>query len=88
MRKSLRIFVLASTIIGGLGIAVPLYAAENAPSSAMPKGNEMMGGGDMMGMMNMMTQMNQMMETCNKMMESSMQKHHGSGMSKHHKRRA
>lgn len=79
MRKSLQIFVLAPTIAVGLGFAIPLYAQENSSSSNQPKGNEMMGSSDMMGMMNMMTQMNQMMESCNKMMQTSMDKDHGTG---------
>ncbi|MFJ1311888.1 hypothetical protein [Agrobacterium sp. P15N1-A] len=79
MRKSLQIFVLASTIAGGLGFAIPLYAQDNSSPSSQPKGNEMMGSGDMMGMM---TQMNQMMENCNKMMQTSMDKDHGTGVPK------
>lgn len=47
-------------------------------SNNMMGGNNAMGGNDMMmGMMNMMTQMNQMMESCNKMMQTSMDKDHG-----------
>ncbi|KKX29452.1 hypothetical protein [Rhizobium sp. LC145] len=82
MRKSLQILISASAIAGVLGFTVPLFAQENSSSSNQPKGNEMMGSGDMMGMMNMMTQMSQMMENCNKMMQTSMDKDHGTGAPK------
>lgn len=73
MSKILQTIVLASALIGGLVATSPVYAADT-PSSAA-KSSDMMGG-DMMGMMK---QMNQMMETCNKMMQSSMDGDHGSG---------
>ncbi len=85
MRKSLQALVLVSAVAGGLAVT-PLYAEDASPQPTPPKGNDMMGGnnnmmggGDMMGMMNMMTQMTQMMETCNKMMQASMDKDHGTG---------
>ena len=85
MCKSLKVLALAMAVAGGLAIA-PLYAEEASPPSATPKGNTMMNGNTMMGgnnmmsgngMMGMMTQMTQMMETCNKMMQASMDKEHG-----------
>jgi hypothetical protein len=69
----------------------PSKGAEMMGGGDMMGGNNPMGGSDMTGMMNMMTQMNQMMvmmnmmaqmnqmtETCNRMMQSSMDKDHGS----------
>lgn len=77
MRKSLKILTLAAIIGGGLAIVSPLLAEDAQPPSGAMKGDDMMGGGDMKGMMNMMTQMSQMMESCNKMMQSSMNGDHG-----------
>ena len=48
-------------------------------SNGMMGGNGTTGGNDMTGMMNMMTQMTEMMETCNKMMQSSIDKDRGTG---------
>lgn len=73
MRKAFQMVCLAATMIAGLGAGAPLYA-DASPSSTSTAGSGMMkDDGGMKGMMNMMGQMSQMMETCNKMMQSSMQ---------------
>ncbi|CAN7569212.1 hypothetical protein LJR231_004190 [Phyllobacterium sp. LjRoot231] len=69
MYNSLKFFGYAATIVAGLALTSPIYAAETnqTPGSNMEPG--MMEHG---GMMNMMQQMTQMMESCNKMMQTKM----------------
>jgi len=71
MRKSIKTFAVALTLVTGLAAAPAIYADESAGSKGSMMGSGMMGQG---GMMNMMGQMNQMMKNCNKMMKSMMDK--------------
>ena len=69
MYNSFKHVGFAATIVAGLALTSPTYAADTnqTPGSNMQPG--MMEPG---GMMNMMQQMNQMMESCNKMMQTKM----------------
>ena len=66
MRKSLTFIIATAAIVTGLAFTSTLYAGESH-GSKMDRG--MMGQG---GMMNMMGRMGDMMESCGKMMQSSM----------------
>ncbi len=79
MLKTLKTLTLTAMIGGGLAVVSPLLADDAQHPSGAMKGDDMMGGGDMKGMTNMMMQMSQMMESCNKMMQSSLTGDHGSG---------
>ncbi len=87
MRKSLKALFVASALAAGLAAAPTVFAHETqAPQSPTMGHGSMMGQGGMMGrggmtgqggmmgMMHMMGQMSQMMETCNKMMQGTMEK--------------
>ncbi len=71
MRKSVKTFLVASTLVAGLAIAPAIYAHDSPGSQGSMMGPGMMGQGGMMGMMG---QMSQMMENCNKLMQGAMGK--------------
>lgn len=62
MSSSLKFLGLAATIVAGLALTSPIFAADDNPSPGSNMGS---------GMMDMMKQMSQMMESCNKMMQST-----------------
>ena len=68
MRKSMKIFAVASALVAGVAIAPALYAHDSERSNGSMMGPGMMDQGGMMGMMNMMGQMSQMVEHCNQVM--------------------
>lgn len=68
MRKSMRIFAVASALVAGVAIAPTLYAHGSERSNGSMMGSGMVDQGGMMGMMDMMGQMSQMMDHCNEMM--------------------
>jgi hypothetical protein len=68
MSSSLKFLGLAVTIVAGLALTSPIFAADDNPSPGSSMGSGMMEQG---GMMDMMKQMSQMMESCNKMMQST-----------------
>ena len=69
MRKSLKAFIVASTLAAGVAVAPTL----SAHGTQNPQGPTM-GHGGMMNMMGQMGQMSQMMEICNKLMQGAMEK--------------
>ena len=71
MRKSMKIFAVASALVAGVAIAPALYAHDSERSNGSMMGPGMMDQGGMMGMMNMMGQMSQMMDHCNEMMQGA-----------------
>lgn len=68
MRKSMKIFAVASALVAGVAIAPALYAHDSERSSGSMMGPGMMDQG---GMMSMMGQMSQMMDHCNEMMQGA-----------------
>ena len=75
MRKSLKAFIVASTLAAGVAVAPALSAHETQTPQGPTMGHGgMMGSGGMMNMMGQMGQMSQMMETCNKLMQGAMEK--------------
>ncbi|UXN58444.1 hypothetical protein [Phyllobacterium zundukense] len=68
MYSSLKFLGVAATIVTGLALTSPIFAADAKPSPDSSMGSGMMEHG---GMMDMMKQMSQMMESCNKMMQST-----------------
>lgn len=68
MRKSMKIFAVASALVAGIAIAPALYAHDSERSNGSMMGPGMMDQG---GMMSMMGQMSQMMDHCNEMMQGA-----------------
>jgi hypothetical protein len=80
MRKSLQSLAIASALVAGFAIASPLLAAQTLTPPDTTKEPDMMGkGSGMMGGDDKMEQMSQMMESCNKMMQTSMNGDHDAG---------
>jgi hypothetical protein len=73
MNWQLRTRVLAAALVIGLAASPLAYAHGSGGSQGSMMGQGMMGQG---GMMKMMGQMSQMMESCNKMMQGTMEDHH------------
>lgn len=68
MYSSLEFLGMAATIVTGLALTSPIFAADDNPSPGSNMGSGMMEHG---GMMDMVKQMSQMMESCNKMMQNT-----------------